>query len=159
MSAQVLSRQETFESVVEAEFLNPNPNYTASLRGVLQELSIGSSQNKNRAIHPSSEVLSAAEGLELLQNLDFGKSTFSDADLVKSKLRARASRRRAAIEPETFEPLDAVQEESSSSMNTERSISPVCVESAVAQLWSSSDKGKLPLAPGSSSSLLENIFN
>lgn len=141
--AQVFNRQETFESPMNAEFLNPSSNYTTSLRGVLQELSIGNTQNKDRASTPGSEALSAAEGLELLRNLDFGSSAFSEADFVKSKIRARAARRRAAIEPETFEPLDAVQEESSCSLSTECSTATVHTRSAVVQLSDHSDKGQL----------------
>lgn len=141
---QVFNRQETFESSINAGFPNPNSDYTTSLRGVLQELPIGNTQNKNRASPPSSEGLSAAEGLELLRNLDFGSSAFSEADLVKSKFRARAARRRAAIEPETFEPLDAVQEESNCSLSTECSTATVHTRSAVVQLSEHSDKGQLP---------------
>ncbi|KAF7552981.1 hypothetical protein G7046_g7236 [Stylonectria norvegica] len=99
----------------------------ASPRGMLQELSIGNVQNRP---DPDSAALASA-----FEKLKLHSPGPPEAKSIKAKLPSRGPRRRATIEAETFQPLDAVPEELSDTTATSiRSSNPsgLDVESSAA---------------------------
>ncbi|CAM1510449.1 Fc.00g007840.m01.CDS01 [Cosmosporella sp. VM-42] len=128
--AEVAIHQDSLESVLNAGFSTSNPCYTGFPQGMLQDLSIGRAQNKNRACDPATESLSTFEHLMLLKRLEPQQAKFPETNPTKAKFSSRGLRRRATIEPETFEPLDVVTEESNSFIAAERSASQEILSSA-----------------------------